>query len=81
MIPAGNMGESVGIRLCACSYSARIYDKTDPSQLSLEVARKQTHPGCIGCSMEYASGFALAFCIRDDKCARADRRFSLDRCF
>jgi acyl-coenzyme A thioesterase PaaI-like protein len=45
---------------------------TNPTQLSLEVTKKQAHPECISCSLENASGLALEFFVRNDKGVQAE---------
>lgn len=45
---------------------------TNPTQESLEVTKKQAHPGCIGCSLENTDGLALEFSVRTDMGVEAE---------
>lgn len=52
---------------------------TNPSQQSLEVTKKQAHPGCVSCSAENCRGLGLEFHIRTDKGVQAE--FSCNRLY
>jgi acyl-coenzyme A thioesterase PaaI-like protein len=45
---------------------------TDPTQKSLEVTKRQAHPGCIGCGPENTHGLALEFSVRTDMGVQAE---------
>ena len=45
---------------------------TDPTQESLEITKRQAHPGCITCSQENTRGLALEFSVRPDRGVQAE---------
>lgn len=51
----------------------------DPTKQRLDATRKQAHPQCISCSLDNSSGFALEFCIREDKGIEAE--FACDKIY
>ena len=44
----------------------------NPTQESLEVTKRQAHPGCVGCGLENIHGLALEFSVRADKGVQAE---------
>ena len=50
---------------------------TNPTQDSLEITKRQAHPGCIGCGPENTHGLALEFSVRTDMGVQAE--FSCSR--
>jgi hypothetical protein len=67
MIPARNMAASAATR----KNDIQAY-MANPTQQSLDVTRKQSHPDCIGCSSENSSGLGLEFIVRDDRGVQAE---------
>ncbi len=45
---------------------------TNPTQESLEITKRQAHPGCVGCGLENAHGLALEFTVRADMGVEAE---------
>ncbi len=52
--------------------SAIEFVMANPTQESLEITRREAHPGCIGCGLGNAHGLALEFSVRSDRGVQAE---------